>query len=212
MRHDPVRRHPDDPRTGRHRLQRAAFSGAGAYPELFVDTGMSWMVVARATTPTGCTSGPLPTELLALWQSCAVAVATPPSGSAGSAAPTPTQTATGEAACEQYYAGKVFVLAKAAIVRSNGSALLTGAPVTVHCGGPDDFQFVPQSGTLTVDLAVGATITVIGEPNTTTEPLAVSKLPAYVSSGKAESDVFLLAGTRQGAVFDATAIAEQFHP
>ncbi len=191
-------------------LQGVAFQDGGAYPELLVDTGTSWTLITRSATPTGCTASPvLPAALRTVWQDCAVLA---PSS------PAPSQTAAAGSSCEQYYAGKVFVSAKAVTVHADGSAVLTGAPVTVHCGGPDDFQFDAQPGTTTVDLAVGATITVVG-PTTASTPLAVSKLPAYVTSGKAESDVFLvtgvpqvLTGTEQGETYEATAIAEQFHP
>jgi len=80
----------------------------------------------------------------------------------------------------------------------------------VHCGGADDVQFVPEPGTVTVDLRSGGTVQV-ARSGPVTVPLPVRQLPKYVASGGA-TDVFLINGTFNGLVYDATAVIEQWHP
>jgi hypothetical protein len=174
-----------------------AFQDGGVYPELFRNTGTGWRELASGNQLGSCPSSPLlPVELRTIWHDCAIATTGTPS-------PTPTT-------CAEFEAGRVFVRLKTVTVARDGSAVLTGNPVTVHCGGPDDFQFVDGTGTTTVDLEVGGTVDVVGADDEPA-PLDVHKLAAYVASG-GETDVFLVTGTEVGTVDHATAVAEQFHP
>lgn len=172
------------------------YQDEGADPELLVDRGDRWTVVAHATGPSGCTTSPvLPDQLRALWHQCAT----------GSAPAVPTGTERC-AALQQHPLVHLTVV----VLQPGGSARLTGTPTTVHCGGPDDVQFIPEPDTVTVDLHSGATVRV-ARSGPVTVPLPVRQLPAYVASGGA-TDVFLINGKLNGLVYDATAVTEQWHP
>jgi len=174
------------------------FQDGGADPELLVDRGDRWTVVAHATGPSGCTTSPvLPDQLRALWHQCWT----------GSVPAVPTG-AEGCAALQQH----PLVHLTFVVLKPDGSAHLTGTPTTVHCGGPDDLQFVPEPGTVTVDLRSGGTVRVARSgPVTVLRQLPVRQLPKYVASGAA-TDVFLINGKFNGLVYDATAVIEQWHP
>lgn len=172
--------------------QDPAFQGAGAYPELFVNHGDGWVLTAHASKAEGCTdSADLPAALRTLWNNC-----TP------STAPTP---------CEQYSATHHLIRPTAVTVKADGSATITGNVVTRHCGGLNNVHYTVSS-TLSapVNLHAGAPVTVLGN-GVTPVALDVGKLAKYEVDNHGAIN-FVITGTLTAAGFDATGLAQPYHP
>jgi hypothetical protein len=85
-------------------------------------------------------------------------------------------------------------------------ATVTGHVVTLHCGGPDDFQFLVQTTPETVSLENHAQITLLTlEPTFYVATLAM--LNSYLARDE-DGNVFLVEGPNSGA----TALRAMFHP
>jgi hypothetical protein len=100
-----------------------------------------------------------------------------------------------------------FVRLLAVTVAADGSATLTGNPTTVHCGGPDDLQYLPGASTETVQLVAGGSVGIFSLTTMGDTPLPVGQLSAYLAKGP-ESGIFQV----QGSLPAATGIAEIYHP
>jgi hypothetical protein len=85
-------------------------------------------------------------------------------------------------------------------------ATVSGHVVTLHCGGPDDFQFMVQTTPETVSLRINVKITLM-----TLAPAfyrgTLTELNDYLAHDEG-GNVFLVAGPNSGA----TALHAMFHP
>jgi hypothetical protein len=83
---------------------------------------------------------------------------------------------------------------------------VTGHVVTLHCGGPDDFQFLVHATPETVSLRDNATITLM-----TLAPAfyigTLKTLNNYLAEDE-DGNIFRIAGPDS----EATAISAMFHP
>jgi hypothetical protein len=173
------------PAAGDDIAEQVSFQDDGSMPELFDDTGGGWRLVARAGAA-GCTTSPvLPSALRAIWHGCTISY--------------PLQS------CVTFEAGRVFLQLHSVVVAADGSATLSGSPVTVHCGGPDDFQYDPQPGTETAHLLAGAPVEVLAGTEAG-ERLPITQLAAYLPH--AETDIFVITGTTA----ETTSVTEAYHP
>jgi len=85
-------------------------------------------------------------------------------------------------------------------------ATVTGNVVKLHCGGPDDFQFLVHGTRETVSLRTNAKITLL-----TLEPAfyraTLKELNNYLASDE-DGNIFRITGPDSGA----TALTAMFHP
>jgi hypothetical protein len=83
---------------------------------------------------------------------------------------------------------------------------VSGRVVTLHCGGPDDFQFLVRGTPETVSLRTSATITLL-----TLAPdfyiATLRELNSYLANDE-DGNIFRITGPNSGA----TALTAMFHP
>jgi|SRR5579859_3453285 len=112
------------------------------------------------------------------------------------------------AACEKWAKTHVFVwIGKAAYTQKAGLTV-TGDLVKVHCGGPDDLQYIVTNKAFAGHLQHTATINVLTVGNGIAFPrLAQAKFPHWVATDHSGS-IYQVTGK-----FTAIrALTEQFHP
>lgn len=119
-----------------------------------------------------------------------------------STAPTP---------CAQYSATHHLIRPNTVTVKADGSAIITGNVVTRHCGGLNNVQYdVTSTLSAPVTLRAGAPVTVLGN-GVTPVPLDVRQLATYETTNHG-AIFFVITGSLSGAGFDATGLAQPYHP
>jgi len=87
-------------------------------------------------------------------------------------------------------------------------AKVTGNVVTLHCGGPDDFQFYVRAVVETVSLGTNAKITLMTLANSPAFYVGTLKdLNNYLAYDE-DGNIFLVTGPNS----EATALTAEFHP
>ncbi len=126
-----------------------------------------------------------------------------------SAAPTTTSSSTTTTAqlsgCAQDQS-KTYVQVTSVAALSGGAATLVVHPVTLHCGGPDDRQYLPQTDNETITLLSNAPIVILDQ---NFAPIAanVSGLQSYVTANT-DGNIFFV----DGPLSAATGLTAAFHP
>lgn len=130
--------------------------------------------------------------------------------SAGTAhAAYPGQAANPLAACQKWAKSHTFVLITKA-ARARGAGLnVAGQQVTVHCGGPDDMQYLPTGKRFAGRLRPAATINVLvfGRDGVEFPRLPQSRFPRWVATDH-NSGIYTVTGPFRAI----RALHEQYHP
>jgi hypothetical protein len=136
--------------------------------------------------------------------------------------PSPTSTPVGSGHALQYdldhtrscadLAANFTYLSADALTTQDGATYLTYRTATMHCGGPDDYQYVTQPGTHHVFVDADAEVVLIhdGPDGIVEEPAsAAAKLPdAYA----AQHGAYPFFAIRHSSVGHADALVQRFHP
>ena len=109
--------------------------------------------------------------------------------------------------CAQEQAANTYVQIVSVIDHPDGSATISAHPVVLHCGGPDDRQYLPQSSLVTVQLLPNANVQILKTYYATNIPATLSQLNAYIAANW-DGNIFLVVGPSSAA----TGIIGQFHP
>jgi len=109
--------------------------------------------------------------------------------------------------CVQEQAANTYVQIVSVVDHADGSATVTAHPVVLHCGGPDDRQYLPQSAVVTVQLVPHGNVQVLKTYYASNIPATLTQLNSYVAADW-DGNIFLVAGPESAA----TALIAQFHP
>lgn len=94
------------------------------------------------------------------------------------------------------------------ISTSAGQTYVTYQPATMHCGGPDDYQYIVQSGVHHVYVDDDAEVVLIDETDNPTELAATARdLPAAFA--RSHQPIFAI---RHSSTGHAGALVQRFHP
>lgn len=95
------------------------------------------------------------------------------------------------------------------VTDSSGGLTVTGNPTTMHCGGPDDFQYnYSSSSTEVITVVPGISIQVLSlVGGTESQTISEGQLFAYLPTDE-DTRVFLITGPLNAV----TGLQEQFHP
>jgi hypothetical protein len=118
---------------------------------------------------------------------------------------TTTTTNSGTTTCTQDLA-KTYIQVTSVTALASGGATLVAHPVTLHCGGPDDRQYLPQASNLNITLTSNAQIVILDQ---NFAPLAanVGGLQNYVTANT-DGNIFFV----DGPLNAATSLTAAFHP
>jgi hypothetical protein len=115
---------------------------------------------------------------------------------------------TGATSCAAWARAHTFVQIDKAKAAPHGAQTVTGYLVRVHCGGPDDFQYIPTSKKFTGHVLPHATIKVLSFANGITFPrLPESQLPKWLAHDD-NGRIFTVTGSAKAI----TALTEMYHP
>lgn len=94
---------------------------------------------------------------------------------------------------------------------SDGKSSLTYRTATMHCGGPDDYQYEVQTGTHHVFVDADAEVVLIheGPDGIVEEPSTAAKLAEAYAAQNGAYPIFAI---RHSAVGHASALVQRFHP
>jgi hypothetical protein len=110
--------------------------------------------------------------------------------------------------CPKWAKTHTFVWIRKASGSARTGLTVTGDKVTVHCGGPDDMQYIVTSKGFTGHLLPPAQITVLSDANGLTFPrLAEAKLPKWIAHDTFGS-IYAVTGPFK-AIRD---LNEEYHP
>jgi hypothetical protein len=110
--------------------------------------------------------------------------------------------------CTAWAKAHTFVEILKAAPAAHGALTVTGYVVRVHCGGPDDLQFIPTNRKYTGHVLPHATIKVLSFTNGITFPrLPESQLPKWIAHDQS-GRIFTVNGPARAI----TALTEQYHP
>jgi hypothetical protein len=110
--------------------------------------------------------------------------------------------------CAAWAREHTFVEIDKAKAAPRGAQTVTGFVVRVHCGGPDDLQYIPTSKRYTGHVLPHATIKVLSFANGISFPrLPESQLPKWIAHDQS-GRIFTVAGSAKAI----TALTEQYHP
>jgi uncharacterized protein YaiE (UPF0345 family) len=95
------------------------------------------------------------------------------------------------------------------VTNASGGLTVTGNPTTMHCGGPDDFQYnFSPSSTEAITVVPGISIQVLSlVGNTEWQTIPEGRLFAYLPTDE-NTRIFLITGPLNAV----TGLQEQFHP
>jgi hypothetical protein len=94
------------------------------------------------------------------------------------------------------------------ISTSAGQTYVTYQPATMHCGGPDDYQYIVQSGVHHVYVDDDAEVVLIDETDNPTEVASSARdLPAAFA--RSRQPIFAV---RHSSTGHAGALVQRFHP
>lgn len=112
------------------------------------------------------------------------------------------------AACHKWAKSHTFVFITRATDSRKAGLNVSGNAVVVHCGGPDDMQYLPTSKRFSGHLLPSATINVLVFSNGIQSPrLPQSKFPHWVATDH-NSGIYAVTGP----VKAIRALHEEFHP
>ncbi|HEX3612014.1 MAG TPA: hypothetical protein VHU88_10035 [Sporichthyaceae bacterium] len=172
----------------------------------------------------GCGSGaaadggpvatPVPTALAPASATPMETASAAPSSSASapaSARPSATQTLRYEldhaSSCAALAANFTYI-SVSSISTSAGQTYVTYQPATMHCGGPDDYQYIVQSGVHHVYVDDDAEVVLIDETDNPTEVASTARdLPAAFA--RSHQPIFAI---RHSSTGQAGALVQRFHP
>jgi hypothetical protein len=118
------------------------------------------------------------------------------------------QAGTRATSCAAWARAHTFVQIDKAKTAPDGAQTVTGYVVRVHCGGPDDFQYIPTSKKYTGHVLPHATITVLSFANGITFPrLPEKELPKWIAHDQ-NGRIFTVTGQAKAI----TALTEMYHP
>ncbi len=101
---------------------------------------------------------------------------------------------------------KIYVEITVVNPQTDGSTSLAGHPVTLHCGGPDDRQYIPQLTSVNITLLSSASITIL-DANFMPVSATVAQLQNYITANS-DGNIFFV----NGPITAATSIVAAFHP
>jgi hypothetical protein len=112
------------------------------------------------------------------------------------------------AACQKWAKEHTFVFLTKATGNPKAGLTVTGQTVRVHCGGPDDLQFIPTGKRFTGHLLPSAKINVLTFTNGIQTPrLPESKFARWVATDH-NSGIYSVTGPSKAI----RALAEEYHP
>jgi hypothetical protein len=114
---------------------------------------------------------------------------------------------TNETACLDFSGARTYIRLIGVQSAGDGSANLHGIPEGVHCGGPDDLQYVDVGALETLHLVPGAQVGIFDTVAGREESEPIAQLAGYLDHP--ESGIFEVYGIAPNLV---TGIGEQFHP
>jgi hypothetical protein len=140
-------------------------------------------------------------------------------GTTSAATPTPTPTVSGHTlrsdldlagSCAKLAADFTYLLVDDLTVQ-DGQTYVTYRDATMHCGGPDDYQYALQPGTHHVFVDPDAEVVLIheGPGGIVEEPSTAANLPAAYAAQHGAYPVFAI---RHSSVGHADALVQRFHP
>jgi hypothetical protein len=172
-----------------------------------------------ATTAASPAAPPAPTPSV-----IPVPTATPIATATPAATPVPTASATASAGTghsldyDLNHAGSCTTLAANftylhvdEVSTSDGQSSLTYRTATMHCGGPDDYQYLVQPGTHHVFVDTDAEVVLIheGPAGIVEEPSTAAKLAEAYAAQNGAYPVFAI---RHSSAGHASALVQRFHP
>lgn len=112
------------------------------------------------------------------------------------------------ASCTAWAKAHTFVEIEKATAAAHGGQTVTGFVVRVHCGGPDDLQYIPTDEKYTGHVLPRATIKVLSFAKGITFPrLPESQLPKWIAHDQS-GRIFTVTGPAKAI----TALTEMYHP
>lgn len=110
--------------------------------------------------------------------------------------------------CTVWAREHTFVQIDKAKAAPRGAQTVTGVVVRVHCGGPDDLQYIPTNKKYTGHVLPHATIKVLSFANGISFPrLPENKLPKWIAHDD-NGRIFTVTGPAKAI----TALTEMYHP